>query len=116
MNLQQQEHFYQMMTRVKMNSRAASSPHARITEMVNGLLVSKPAKKEPVVIDLQEYARSGKAAASVQVSIKLKKYIISLTGDDRSDSSIRVFDKFPKFVQGRRSIITMLLFSNLSLV
>ena len=33
--------------------------------MINGLLVSKPStiKKEPVVIDLQEYARSGKAAA-----------------------------------------------------
>ena len=73
MNLQQQEHFYQMMTRVKMNSRAASSPHARITEMVNGLLVSKPAKKEPVVIDLQEYATSGKAAASVPGINKIKE-------------------------------------------
>ena len=27
--------------------------------MVKGLLVSKPVEKEPVVIDLQEYARSG---------------------------------------------------------
>ena len=33
--------------------------------MVKGLLVSKPVEKEPVVIDLQEYARSGKSAASV---------------------------------------------------
>ena len=42
MNLQQQEQFYQVMTRLK-NSRAASSPEARVTEMVKGLLVSKPA-------------------------------------------------------------------------
>jgi hypothetical protein len=45
--------------------------------MINGLLVSKPAtaKKEPVVIDLQEYARSGKvaAAASVQGINKIKE-------------------------------------------
>ena len=47
------------------SSRAASSPEARVTEMVKGLLVSKPVEKEPVVIDLQEYARSGKSAASV---------------------------------------------------
>ena len=40
--------------------------------MVNGLLVSKPAKKEPVVIDFQEYARSGKAAASVPGINKMK--------------------------------------------
>ncbi len=60
MNLQDQ--FYQVMTRLKANSRAASTQDARVTEMVNGLLVSKPAKKEPVMIDLQEYARSGKAA------------------------------------------------------
>lgn len=73
MNLQQQKQFYQMMIRVKTNSRAASSPDARVTEMVNGLLVSKPTKKEPEVIDLQEYAKSGKAAAaSVQGINKLK--------------------------------------------
>ena len=63
MNLQQQEQFYQMMTRLKRNSRAASSSEERITEMVNGVLISKPSQKEPVVIDLQEYAKS--AAASV---------------------------------------------------
>jgi len=51
MNLQQQEEFYQVMTRHKANSssrsRAASlsTRDARVTEMVNGLLVSKPAKK-----------------------------------------------------------------------
>ena len=68
MNLQQQEQFYQAMSR---HSRAASS-EARVTEMVNGIMVSKPLKKEPVVIDLQEYARSGKAALLLllcQVSI-----------------------------------------------
>jgi hypothetical protein len=79
MNLQQQEEFYQVMTRLKTNSRAASlsTRDARVTEMINGLLVSKPAtiKKEPVVIDLQEYARSSKAAAtaSVQGINKLKE-------------------------------------------
>ena len=51
-----QEEFYHVVTRLKTNSRVASTPNARVTEMVNGLLVSKPTKKEPVVIDLQEYA------------------------------------------------------------
>ena len=44
--------------------------------MVNGIMVSKPLKKEPVVIDLQEYARSGKvalAAASMPGINKLKE-------------------------------------------
>ena len=62
------------------NSRAASTQteqqDAIVTEIVNGLIVSKPAKKiidisesktsnqsEPEIIDLQEYARSGKAAS-----------------------------------------------------
>ena len=69
MNLQQQEQFYQAMSGLKRNSRVASTDDAIITEMVNGLLVSKPAtiKKEPEVIDLQEYARSGKAAAAASV-------------------------------------------------
>jgi hypothetical protein len=40
--------------------------------MINGLLVSKPAK--PEIIDLQEYAKFGKAAAaSVQGINKLKE-------------------------------------------
>jgi hypothetical protein len=47
MNLQ--EEFYEVMTRLKTNSRAASTQaskeDARVTEMTNGLLVSKPAKK-----------------------------------------------------------------------
>lgn len=70
MNLQQQEQFYQMMTRLKTNSRAASTTGTRGTEMVNGLLVSKSLKKEPELIDLQEYARS---AASIQGINKLKE-------------------------------------------
>ena len=48
MNLQQQEQFYQMMTRVKGNSRAASLPEAeiRVSEIdSNGVLISKPLKK-----------------------------------------------------------------------
>ena len=70
MNLQQQEEFYQVMTRLKTNSKAASTKDARVTEMINGLLVSKPTN-EPVVIDLQEYAKS--AAASVPGINKLKE-------------------------------------------
>lgn len=62
------------MSRVKANSRAASTSDARATEMINGLLVSKPTKKEPEIINLQEYANSGKAAAaSVQGISKLKE-------------------------------------------
>jgi hypothetical protein len=41
-----QEQFYQMMTRLRANSRAASTQEdARVTEMINGVLVSKLAKK-----------------------------------------------------------------------
>jgi hypothetical protein len=70
MNLQEQ--FYRVMNRLKTNSRAASTSNARVTEMINGLLVSKPAK--PEIIDLQEYAKFGKAAAaSVQGINKLKE-------------------------------------------
>jgi anti-sigma28 factor (negative regulator of flagellin synthesis) len=67
MNLQEQ--FYQAMT----NSRAASTPDARVTEMGNGLLVSKPAKKEPEVIDLQEYAKSRKAGSVSNQDINVNK-------------------------------------------
>jgi hypothetical protein len=51
MNLQQQERFYQWMTRVKANerSRAASTPPEKesetVTEVMNGLIVTRPAKK-----------------------------------------------------------------------
>ena len=71
MNIQQQEQFYQMMGRLR-GSRAAST---RVTEVTNGLLVSKPAK-EPEVIDLQEYAKSRKGvsiAASAPGINKLKE-------------------------------------------
>ena len=71
MNVQQQEQFYQMMGRLR-GSRAAST-NARVTEVANGLLVSKPTNKEPVIIDLQEYAKSGKAAASAPGINKLKE-------------------------------------------
>jgi hypothetical protein len=48
MNLQQQEQFYQVMTRLRGNSRAASLPEAeiRVNEMdSNGVLIIKPLKK-----------------------------------------------------------------------
>jgi hypothetical protein len=47
MNLQQQEQFYQLMNRLKGNSRVASLPKegAIVTEIVDGLIVSKLAKK-----------------------------------------------------------------------
>jgi hypothetical protein len=68
MNFQQQEQFYQMMTRLK--SRAASTPanekeNETVTEVMNGLIVTRPAKKfehlstsetkesEPIITDLQ---------------------------------------------------------------
>jgi len=74
-----QEQFYQVMNRIR-GSRVASTPSkekddARVTEIINGVLVSKPTKKveqvrnktmqtsKPEIIDLQEYARSGKAAS-----------------------------------------------------
>ena len=80
MNLQQQEQFYQVMTRLKTNSReASSSSDARITVMDNGILVSKPLattiKKEPVVIDLQEYARAGNLASLPGININKLKAI-----------------------------------------
>ena len=83
LNLQQQEHFFQAMSRQR--SRAASVPKedAIVTEIVNGLIVSKPAKKieylsttekknesEPIVIDLQQHAKS--KAGSVPGINKLK--------------------------------------------
>jgi hypothetical protein len=96
-----QEHFYKVMTRLRANSRAASTStqisetidDARVTELINGVLVSKPAKKvtdlsnqeqqesEPEAIDLQEYARSGKAASVTGISkIKAIHDFISSNG------------------------------------
>ena len=45
MNLQQQEQFYQMMTRLKSSRAASVQDDVRITEMINGVLVTRPAKK-----------------------------------------------------------------------
>ena len=49
MNLQQQERFYQVMTRLRANSRAASTQEPKqdvmITEVTDGLIVTRPAKK-----------------------------------------------------------------------
>jgi hypothetical protein len=72
-----QEEFYQVMTRLKPNSRAASTQvskdDARVTEMINGFLISKAAKKEPEVIDLQEYAKSRKAGSVSNQDINVNK-------------------------------------------
>jgi hypothetical protein len=87
MNLQQQDQFFHWMTRVKANSRAASTTEDTIvTEMVDGLIVSKPPKRieyigetkaEPIVIDLQK-----SKAGSVPGINKLKAIhdFISLNG------------------------------------
>ena len=47
MNLQQQEQFYQMMTRLReiKSSIDTKKEDAIVTEIINGLIVSKPAKK-----------------------------------------------------------------------
>jgi hypothetical protein len=100
MNLQQQEWFYQMMNRVKANerSRAASTKEdAIVTEIVDGLIVSKPAKKieylstsetkesEPIITDLQK----SKAGSDVT-----KYYDMSLpsTGDQVYKCGIHDFE------------------------
>ncbi len=41
-------------------------PEVRVTELVNGVLVSKQVQKGPEIIDLQEYAKSKTASFSVQ--------------------------------------------------
>jgi len=63
MNLQ--EEFYQVMTRLKTNSRAASSPEAeiRMCEMdSNGVLINKPLKK---VEDVTEAKTTNERQAQV---------------------------------------------------
>ncbi len=62
MNLQQQEQFYQMMTRLKANSRAASIPKhdVLVTEIVDGLIVSKPAKKIEYLSEPQKIEQEAK--------------------------------------------------------
>jgi hypothetical protein len=81
MNFQQQEQFYQMMTRLK--SRAASTKEdAIVTEIVDGLIVSKPAKKIEYISEPASEANTSKAA-STQYETVVKKYDMSLpsTGD-----------------------------------
>lgn len=64
-----QEEFYQVMT-LGANSRAASiqasKDDTRVIQMINGVLISKPAstKKEPEVIHLQEYAKTKAGSVS----------------------------------------------------
>jgi hypothetical protein len=112
MNLQQQERFYQVMTRLKANSRTASTKEegterseARVTEMINGHLISKPAKKvtnivdvkeqeqeqqkEPIVIDLQK----SKAGSEVTTT-KSHYYDMSLpsTGDQVYKCGLHEFE------------------------
>src|SRR6187455_1738680 len=95
MNIQQQEQFYQMMTRLgaQGKSRAASStelPEAerRVTEMINGQLISKPVTKvtlvekqeqeqEPIMIDLQK----SKAGSSDVTTTKTYDMSLPSTGD-----------------------------------
>ena len=81
MNLQQQEQFYQMMTRLRTSKAASGIKKEDATEtetiMTEGLIVRKPIasasrKKGPEVIDLQEYARSvnrSPKAASMSVDV-----------------------------------------------
>jgi hypothetical protein len=74
-----QEQFYQVMTNLRRanQSRAASSKQdARVTEIINGVLVSRPTaatiKEQPEVIDLQEYAKSKAASVPSQGINKMK--------------------------------------------
>ena len=66
MNLQEQEQFYQMMARLRANSRAASlstrKDDAIVTEIVNGFIVSKPAKK---IEYISEPSKTGEPQARV---------------------------------------------------
>lgn len=57
------EQVFEMMTRCK--GRAASSQDVKETEILDGLLVSRPMKasEEPKIIDLQEYTRHDGGAA-----------------------------------------------------
>ena len=67
MNLQQQERFYQMMIRLKTNSRAGSVPKEDtiVTEIVNGLIVSKPAKRIEHISEPAAKTREPQAEAQV---------------------------------------------------
>ena len=86
LNLQQQERFYQFMNRVKANerSRGASSgiEDKRITEVVNGIITTRPAKKieylseetqqGPEIIELTKSKAGSLRYRSEQVTGNLK--------------------------------------------
>ena len=64
MNLQQQDRFYEMMTRLKANSRAASTEakdDVMITEVTNGLIVTRPAKKIEYLSDSAKVEQEAQA-------------------------------------------------------
>jgi predicted RNA methylase len=103
MNLQQQDQFYQWMIRVKGNSssRAASSKDdVRITEMINGQLISKPVKKvtnidvvekqeqEPIIIDLQK----SKAGSEVTTTKYYYDMRLPSTGDQVYKCGLHEFE------------------------
>ena len=109
MNLREQEQFYQMMTRLRANSRAASTKDdAIVTEIVNGLIVSKPVKKieyisDPAKVDEQEakvwnLTKDGPVleskAASTQYETVVKKYDMggSSTGEPIYQCGIHNFE------------------------
>ncbi len=63
MNLQQQDRFYEMMTRLKANSRAASTEAKEdrmITEVHDGLIVTRPAKKIEYLSEPQKTEQEAK--------------------------------------------------------
>jgi hypothetical protein len=109
MNFQQQEQFYQMMTRLK--SRAASTPanekeNETVTEVMNGLIVTRPAEKiehisEPAPqpqAQVWNLTKDGPVleskAASTQYETVVKKYDMSLpsTGDQVFKCGIHDFE------------------------
>ncbi len=72
MNLREQDRFYQMFTRSRAASSQVPKENSIVTEIVDGLIVSRPANKieylstreaeaeaEPIVIDLQQKSKAG---------------------------------------------------------
>ena len=115
MNLQQQEQFYQFMNRVKANerSRAASTPanekeNETVTEVMNGLIVTRPAKKIEHISEARttsepqaqvwNLTKDGPVleskAGSTQYETVVKKYDMSLpsTGDQVFKCGIHDFE------------------------
>jgi hypothetical protein len=69
MNLQEQDRFYRAFTNDRSKSKAASS---RVTEVTNGLLVSKPVKEPEITILNDGRGQSTSNAASVPGINKMK--------------------------------------------